>query len=116
MQYMLLIHQDEAAMAAIPPEKAFEMAEPYMAYNAALNKAGAWVSGERLKPSSNSTVVTTRTGKPEVLDGPFADTKEQLAGFYVIDAPDLDAALDWAAKCPGAKFGSIEVRPVWPSR
>lgn len=116
MQYMLLIHQDEAAMAAVPPEKAFEMAQPYMAYNDALTKAGAWVSGERLKPSDNSTVVKVRGDKTEVLDGPFADTKEQLAGFYIVEAPDLDAALDWAARCPGARNGSVEVRPIWPSR
>jgi hypothetical protein len=86
-----------------------------MAYNDVLRKAGAWVSGDRLKPSSNTTVVKVRDDKTQVLDGPFADTKEQLGGYYVIEAADLDGALDLAAKCPGARNGAIEVRPVWPS-
>jgi hypothetical protein len=115
MQYMLLIHMDEAAMANAPPDAAFKMNETYMAYNEALTKAGAWVGGERLKPSSATTVVKVRDGKTEVLDGPFADTKEQLGGYYVIEAADLDAALEWAAKCPGAQNGVVEVRPIWPS-
>ena len=115
MQYMLLIHMDESAMPNITPEMAFEMNSAYMAYNDALQKANAWVTGERLKPSPNSTVVKVRDDKTEVLDGPFADTKEQLGGYYVIEAADLDGALDWAARCPGARNGSVEVRPIWPS-
>lgn len=115
MQYMLLIHMDETAMPAISPEQAYEMNSAYMAYNDVLRKAGAWVSGDRLKPSSNTTVVKVRNDKTQVLDGPFADTKEQLGGYYVIEAVDLDGALDLAAKCPGARNGAIEVRPVWPS-
>ena len=116
MQYMLLIHVDEAAMAAVPPEKAFDMAQPYMAYNEALIKAGAMIGGDRLKPSALSTVVKVRDDKTEVLDGPFADTKEQLGGYYVIEAPDLDAAIGWASKCPGARTGVVELRPIWQSR
>lgn len=116
MQYMLLIHVDEAAMAAVPPEKAFDMAQPYMAYNDALIKAGAMVNGDRLKPSALSTVVKVRDDKTEILDGPFADTKEQLGGYYVIEAADLDAAIGWASKCPGARTGAVELRPIWPSR
>lgn len=116
MQYMLLIHVDEAAMAAAPSDKAYEMAAPYMAYNDALIKAGAMVSGDRLTPSATGTVIRVRGDKTEVLDGPFADTKEQLGGFYIIEAPDLDAAINWAARCPGASTGTVEVRPIWKTR
>lgn len=120
MQYMLLIHVDEAAMAAAAaaatPDQAYQMAQPYMAYNEALKKAGAMIMGDRLTPSSSTTVVRVRADKTEVLDGPFADTKEQLGGYYIIEAPDLDAAIDWAARCPGAQNGTIEVRPIWQTR
>lgn len=116
MLYMLLIQVDEASMAKASPEQAYQMAAPYMAYNEALIKAGAMVHGERLTPSSSTTVVKVRNDKTEVLDGPFADTKEQLGGYYIIEAADLDAAIAWAARCPGAAFGAIEVRPIWQTR
>ena len=120
MQYMLLIHADEAAMAAAAPaatpDKAYQMAQPFVAYNEALKKAGAWVAGDRLAPSSSTTVVRVRGDRTEVLDGPFADTKEQLGGYYIIEAADLDAALQWAARCPAAQNASIEVRPVWKAQ
>ena len=70
--------------------------------------------GERLRPTSEATTVRVKNGKTEVLDGPYADTKEQLAGYFMIDVPDLDAALSWAARCPGATIGTMEVRPIWP--
>jgi hypothetical protein len=116
MQYMLLIHTDEAPFAKATPEQAAQMSAPYMAYNEALMKAGAMVSGERLASSSSATQVRVRSDKTEVLDGPFADTKEQLAGFYIIEAADQDAALKWAARCPGASHGTVEVRAIAPSR
>lgn len=120
MQYMLLIHMDEAKMAAaaagLTPEQSYEMGQPYMAYNDALKKAGAMVAGDRLTPSSSATVVRVRGDKTEVLDGPFADTKEQLGGYYIIEASDLDAAIQWAARCPGATNGTMEVRPIWQTR
>lgn len=116
MQYMLLIHVDEAPLANASPETQKQMTAPYAAYNEALVKAGALVSGDRLQPSSSATVVRVRNDRTEVLDGPFADTKEQLGGFYIIEAPDMDAALSWAARCPGAHHGTIEVRPVWQMR
>ncbi|PLP59452.1 hypothetical protein CYK37_08995 [Mesorhizobium loti] len=115
MQYILLIHVDETAFARMTPEMQGVMSEPYMAYNAALTKAGAMVVGQRLQPSNVSTTVKIRDGKTEVLDGPFATTKEQLGGFYLIEAPDLDAALSWAARCPAASHGVVEVRPIWPT-
>ncbi len=119
MQYMLLIHIDEAAMAAAAPAGAsnaatYEMMASYAAYNDALIKAGAMVSGDRLKPAATGTVVRVRGDRTEVADGPFAETKEQLGGFYIIEAADLDAAIAWASRCPAASTGTIEVRPIWP--
>jgi hypothetical protein len=84
-----------------------------MAYTEALNKAGVRVGSNRLRPTSEATTVRVPNGKKNVVNGPFAETKEQLAGYYLIEAPDLDAALSWAARCPGAAHGAIEVRPVW---
>ena len=120
MQYMLLIHVDEAAMAAAAPtaspDKAYAMAEPFMAYNEALKKAGVWVAGDRLAPSSSTTRVRMLGDRTEVLDGPFADTKEQLGGYYIIEAEDLDAAIQWAARCPAAQNRPVEVRPIWKAQ
>ncbi len=116
MQYMLLLHHDDTPFAAASPQDQETMSAPYTAYNEALIKAGAMVSGERLQGASSATTVRVRDGKTEVLDGPFAATKEQLGGFYIIEAPDLDAALNWAARCPSANYGTVEVRPIWPTR
>ena len=85
----------------------------YGAYTEALKKAGVWVGSNRLQPIATATTVRVANGKSQVLDGPYTDTKEQLGGFYLINVPDLDAALSWAARCPGASHGTIEVRPVW---
>ena len=81
-----------------------------------MKKAGVYVGGDRLRPTSSATTVRVADGKTQVLDGPYAETKEQLGGYYMIDVPDLDAALSWAARCPGASHGTIEVRPIWPMR
>jgi hypothetical protein len=113
MQYMLLIHTDEAAMARTPPEDLGKMVADFGAYTEALKAAGAWVASDRLRPSSTATVVRIADGQTQVLDGPYAEAKEQLAGFYIVEAPDLDAAVSWAARCPGAAHGAMEVRPVW---
>lgn len=78
-----------------------------------MKKSGAWLAGDRLRPTQSATAVRTADGKTNVLDGPYADTKEQLAGFYMIEAEDADAAIAWAARCPGASAGTIEVRPIW---
>ena len=79
-----------------------------------MKKAGVLVGGERLKPVSTATTVRVVDGKTNVLDGPYADTKEQLGGYYMIDVPDIDQAIAWAARCPGASTGTMEVRPIWP--
>jgi hypothetical protein len=108
MRYMMLIHHDEAALAAAPQK---ELWADYAAFNEALGKAGL-SGGERLQPSSAATTVRQEDGKTDVLDGPYADTKEQFAGYFFVDAPDLDGAIAWAKRCPSSKYGSIEIRPV----
>jgi hypothetical protein len=113
MQYILLIHSDERAAAAATPEQNSEMMAAYMAYSQALVDAKAMVGGNRLRPTSTATSVRVANGKTAIQDGPFADTKEQLGGYYLIEAADLDAALSWAARCPGARHGTVEVRPIW---
>jgi hypothetical protein len=113
MQYLLLIYTNENAMLNAPKEAASQIVSAYQAYTEAMKKAEVWRASNRLRPTSEATTVRTREGKKSVLNGPFAETKEQLAGFYLIEAPDLDGALAWAARCPGAAHGSIEVRPVW---
>jgi hypothetical protein len=114
MQYMLLIYGTESAVLAATQETATKMSAAYAAYTEAMSKAGIIVGGNRLRPTSTASSVRVTDGKTQVLDGPYADTKEQLGGYYMIDVPDLDAALSWAARCPGANHGTIEVRPIWP--
>ena len=109
MKYLLLIYGDEARIQAPNPER---MAA-YLAYTEALGQAGVLEGGKRLQPVRTARTVRSRNGKASVTDGPFAETKEVLGGFYMIDVPDLDSALAWAARCPGAAHGSIEVRPLW---
>jgi hypothetical protein len=113
MKYLLMIYGNEAAMLATTEANKGQMQSAYVAYTEAMQKAGAFVGGNRLRPSTSSTTVRVANGKTEVLNGPYAETKEQLGGYYMIDVPDLDAALAWAARCPGATHGTIEVRPIW---
>lgn len=112
MRYSLLLHSREPGEGEIDPEEVTAMQEAFGAYGRALQSAGVLVAGEVLQFSHASTTVTQREGRPQVQDGPFAETKEALAGIFVIDVPDLDAALAWAEKCPGATYGSVEVRPA----
>ena len=113
MQYLLMIHRDEKAIQTLTQDEAARMMAAYGAYTKAMSEAGVRVAGERLHPSSTSTVVRVKDGKTSVLNGPYAEIKEQLGGYYHIEAPDLDAAISWAARCPGAATGAIEVRPIW---
>ena len=111
MRYMLLIHHDEAALAAAPQK---ELYSEFGAFNQALAKLGGQSGpGERLLPSSDATTVRVTGTKTDVLDGPYADTKEQFAGYFFLDVPDLDEAIAWAKRCPSSKYGSIEIRKVW---
>jgi hypothetical protein len=113
MEYMLLIYSDEQAMQSMPQAQVGEMVGAYGAYTQALQDAKVLRGANRLRPTSAATTVRSAGGQTKALDGPFAETKEQLAGYYLIDVPDLDAAVAWAARCPGAQAGSIEVRPIW---
>lgn len=116
MQYLLLLYADESRWPEFTDAQKAEAMASYQAFYEALTKAGAYVGSNRLQPTSNSTTVRVLDGKTQVLDGPYAESKEQLGGYYLIDAPDLDAALSWAARCPAASHGVVEVRPIWPTR
>lgn len=113
MQYLLLLHANEQSFAQMTPDQQQQGMAAYMAYTEALVKAGVYKGSNRLRPVSSTTTVRVLDGKTQVLDGPFIDTKEQLGGYFMIDVPDLDAALSWAARCPGASHGVVEVRPIW---
>ncbi len=113
MQYMLMIYTDDSAFQKLTPAQQTEGLGAYMAYSEALKKAGVLQGANRLRPTSAATTVRVVEGKSRVLDGPYADSKEQLCGYYLIDVPDLDAAISWAARCPGASHGAVEVRPLW---
>jgi hypothetical protein len=113
MKYLLLIYLNETTMYNLPKEEAGRVHGAYMAYTEAMQKAGVFVANHGLQPTSAATTVRAPGGKASVQDGPFAESKEQLAGYYLIEVPDLDAALSWAKRCPGAAYGAVEVRPVW---
>ncbi len=109
MKYLFLLHDNEDLWDTMEEAKVNEIFGSYMAYTEALKKAGAHIAGAPLDHSRNGK----RVRASGVQDGPFADGKEQLGGFYLIEAKNLDDALDWAARCPCASLGAIEVRPVW---
>jgi hypothetical protein len=112
MRYALLLHNLEAEEAGISDADMEPMRAAFGEYARMLTEADVLVAGDILQPAALTTTVTLRTGELQVQDGPFADTREKLAGVFLIDVPDLDAALVWAEKCPGAQYGSVEVRPV----
>jgi hypothetical protein len=113
MQYLLAIHLDESGWDRMTPEQQQQGAAAYTAYTEALKAAKVHVNSNRLRPSTTATTLRTTNGKTQVLDGPFADSKEQLAGYYLIDVPDLDAAMQWAGRCPATQHGVVEVRATW---
>lgn len=112
MKYLVLIYGDESVEAKLSEAEMGKLMQEYFAYGEALKKAKAYLGGEALKPVSTATTLRVRNGKTTHTDGPFAETKEQLGGFYLIEAPNLEMALELGAQCPGAKTGSIEVRPI----
>jgi hypothetical protein len=114
VQYTLLIYDDEKAWAAMSEAEKNAIYQEYFAFTTDLREKGGYVDGAPLQPTSTATTVRVRDGEHVVTDGPFAETKEQLGGFYLIEAESIDEALDWAARIPGARYGSIEVRPVLP--
>jgi hypothetical protein len=113
MQYLLLLYADESGWAKMSKTEQEQGVAAYTAYTQALKTAGVWVGSNRLKDVHTATNVRLVAGKSEVLDGPYVETREQLGGYYLIEAPTLDEALTWAARCPEAGHGTIEVRPVW---
>lgn len=113
MKYMLTMNETDADFALRnDPAKAESYWGAWSAYSEAVRQAGIMVSGAGLQPPETATTIRVRNGQHQVQDGPFADTKEQLAGFFVVDVPNLDVALEWAAKAPSATSASVEIRPV----
>jgi hypothetical protein len=113
MQFLLTLYLDESGWEKMTPEQQQQGAAAYMAYTEALKSAGVHVGSNRLRPSATATTLRTTNGKAQVLDGPFAESKEQLAGYYLIDVKDLDAAMQWAGRCPASQHGIVEVRAIW---
>lgn len=115
MRYAIIVYETPSEVAAREdPTRAGPYWAAYTAYSQALSAAGVSVGGAGLQPAAMATTIRLRGGSQQVQDGPFADTKELLGGFFLIDVPDLDAALMWAARCPSASTGSVEVRPHLP--
>jgi hypothetical protein len=108
-----MLYVDEAGWPKMSKTEQEQGVAAYTAYTAALTAAGVIKAGSRLQPSSTATTIRATNGKSQVLDGPFAESKEQLGGYYLIDVPDLDAAISWAARCPTTGHGVVEVRPLW---
>lgn len=114
MRYMMLIHQDENDLKG-DPQQMQELYAQWGAFHAALAKASGAATGERMKPASAATTVRSRDGKAVIVDGPYSDTKEQLGGYFFIEADNLDEAIKWAELCPASKYGAIEIRPIVPA-
>ena len=114
MEFALLIYADPAGPEKLSPSQATEMLNAYAGYTGALQSAGVLQRSNRLRPAHTATTVRVKSGKTEVLKGPYAEAREQLSGYYLIDVKDLDEALSWATKCPGVNHGIVEVRPIWP--
>lgn len=114
MQYLCLIYSDETMYPKMAKAEAENMMAEYMAFTAKVKESGHYLGGNRLQPTHTSTSVRIRNGNLSATDGPFAETKEQLGGYYLIEAKDLNDAIQVASRIPGAKVGTIEVRPIAP--
>ena len=112
MQYLLLIYDDETKWASMSEAESGKFFAEYMEFTESIKKSGHYVAGDALQPTSTATTVRVRDGKTLSTDGPFAETREQLGGYYLVEAKDLDEAMAIAARIPSAKIGSIEVRPI----
>jgi hypothetical protein len=112
MQYLLMLYVQESGWTKLSPAEQEQGMADYIAYTDAMAKAGVLRQNGQLHSSQAATTIRLVDGKPRVLDGPYADSKEQVGGFYIIDVPDLDAALSWAARCPAVGHGIVEVRPI----
>jgi hypothetical protein len=112
MQYLALIYTNEADDGAMSSEQQGAVFDAYMKFTHDVKTAGAWLGGAPLQPTSTATTVRVRDGELLTTDGPFAETKEQLGGYYLLECDNLDQAIEWASKIPAARYGSIEVRPL----
>jgi hypothetical protein len=112
MKYAITIYNDESQRENATPEQMEQISQAYGALTEEMQEKGVLVAGEGLYPTATATTVRVRDGERSVSDGPFAETKEQLGGFYVLDVKDLDEAIEWASKIPGAQSGSVEIRPA----
>ena len=112
MEYLLLIYESEKAFESMPKAEQGAMFGEYMAFTEAVKKSGNYKGGNPLQPTATATTVRVKGGRTLTTDGPFAETKEQLGGYYLVEAKDLDEAIAIAARIPGARTGSIEVRPI----
>jgi len=114
MQFALLIYESPEAFASRKGEGNNSYTGAWRAYHKALVESGVFVGGDPLELPETGTTIRIKEGKRGVQDGPYADTKEQLGGFTILELPSLDAALEWAARCPAASYGAVEVRPLAP--
>ena len=112
MRYLCLIYDEEKKLAAMPKSESDAFMGEYFTFTDGIRKSGHYLAGEALQPVETATTVRSRNGKVSTTDGPFAETKEQLGGYYLIQAKDLNEAIQVAAKIPSARLGSVEVRPV----
>jgi len=115
MKYLLLIYENEGAWASMPEAEQGKVYQEYKAYSQSIRGSGHHLAGQALQPVSTATTVRVKNGKTLTTDGPFAETREQLGGFYMVEAKDLDEAIGLAARIPGARTGCIEVRPIMPT-
>lgn len=113
MRYALIIAEDESQYERFPADQIQSVMAEYGAFGEEMGQRGVLQGGERLRPTTDATTVRVKDGDVVTTDGPFAETKEQVGGFYLVDCKDLDEAIEVAAKIPAARFGSIEVRPIW---
>ena len=113
MKYLCLIYDEEKKLESMPKSESDAFMGEYFAFTNGIKQSGHYLGGNALQPVSAATTVRMRNGKVSTTDGPFAETKEQLGGYYLIEVKDLDEALKWAAQVPSAKYGCVEVRPVW---
>jgi hypothetical protein len=112
MRYLCLIYEDQTLYERMPKDEMDKVFGEYFTYTEDIKKSGHHLGGEALQPTTTATTVRVRNGKISTTDGPFAETKEQLGGFYMIEAKDLNEAIQLAARIPGARYGSVEVRPI----
>jgi hypothetical protein len=113
MKFMFMIYHDENELQALPEREMQTLVDSALDYDDEIRRSGHYIVSDALQPAHTARTIRVRGGKVSTTDGPFAETKEQLGGFFLIDVKNLDEAIAWAAKVPSARLGSIEVRPIW---